>query len=222
MTRVLFLHGSSAGPGGSKASALRREPDFHVEEPALPFPTWRPRGALDVARWGAEALHAAVFERGCRVAQDAAAAFEPDVIVGSSMGGVIAIGIDSPAARVLIAPATEIKSFGIIVPNPVAGRRVAVRTVILHAEEDSLVPFAASLRLLQTAANHADPGDVAVMTVIQEHLLSAGYDTRHGRLIRIGHDHQCNRPHPHDTWNRDPDPHRAMVRAVRILAAIES
>jgi len=222
VTRVLFLHGSSAGPGGSKASALRREPDFHVEEPTLPFPTWRPRGALDGARWAAEALHAAVFAGGLGVAQDAAAAFEPDVIVGSSMGGVMAMGIDSPAARVLIAPATKIKCFGIVVPNPVAGRRVPPRTVILHAEEDSLVPFGASLRLLEEAANRADPGEAAVMTVIQQHLLSAGYDTRHGRLIRIGHDHRCNHPHPHDTWNRDPDPHRAMVRAVRILAALEA
>lgn len=222
MTKVLFLYGSSARPGGYKSQALQQETDFHVEEPRLPFPDWQPKDTKEMIQWGVEALTTTVLGNALAVAQEAAHAFGPDVIVGSSMGGSLAIGIDSPAARVLIAPAMELSQFGVTLPNVLASRRIPVRTVILHAEEDAIVPFGASLRLLEQAANRADPGEAAAMTVIQEQLRASGYDTRHGRLIRIGCDHRCNDPHPHDTWNRDPHPHNAMVRAVRILAAMHA
>jgi hypothetical protein len=216
MIKVLYLFGSSAGPGGRKSQALRREADFEVREPPLPFPAWRPSGMADGLKWIAEAVPS--WPAACSMAQAWADEFEPDVIVGSSMGGAVAIGIDSPAGRVLIAPAMELSGFGHTYPNPLSDRRIPARTVILHAEADTLVPFAASLRLLEEAANRADPSAAAEMVVIQEQLREAGYATRHGRLIPIGHDHQCNEPDPNDTGNRDPDPHRAMVRAVRIVA----
>jgi hypothetical protein len=169
-------------------------------------------------KWALEAV--ASFPEACAIAQAAAHMFEPDVIVGSSMGGSIAIGIRSPAARVLIAPATAISVGGSTVPNLVSDSRLPVRSVILHSQADEIVPFSASLRLLEAAANRADPGDAATMAVIQEQLREAGYAPQHGRLIPIGRDHQCNDPDPADAWNRDPDPHRAMIRCVEILAGV--
>lgn len=220
MTRVLYLPGSSAGPGGWKYMALRRENDFVVEEALLPFPDWRPRDVTEALRWAAEAITERVLGPAFDTAQAVARRFRPDVIVGSSLGGSLALAIDSPAARVLIAPAMQLRAVGVDVPNIFAHRRVPARTVILHAEEDGIVPYESSLRLLADAANRADPGEAATMAVVQEMLREAGYATRHGRLIRIGHDHRCNEPHPNDTWNRDPHPHHAMVQAVRILADI--
>ena len=162
------------------------------------------------------------YPDGCRIIQQAADEFQPDVIVGSSMGGVVALGVTSPASRVLIAPATTVSFKGISSPtNLLASTRLPARTIILHAEADEVVPFAASLELLEVAAKRADPGEAATMAVIQERLIEAGYTPRHGRLIPIGRDHRCNDPDPADTSNRDPHPHRAMITSVRILAGLE-
>jgi hypothetical protein len=218
MTRVLYLYGSSNGPGGYKSLALSAERDFDVQEPVLPFPKSKPRTVAEWPRSFGDLQTTFFNARG--IAQSAVDSFQPDVIVGSSMGGALAIAIDSPAARVLIAPAVEIHGLGVTLPNLWRSRGIGARTIILHAEEDAVVPFQASERLLEEAARIADPGEAATMTIIQNDLMEAGYRTRHGRLIRIGHDHSCNEPHPGDTWNRDPHPHRAMVRAVRILAAV--
>ena len=218
MTKVLYLYGSSAGPNGRKYQALCGRKDFKVYGPELPFPAWKPKGMAENLKWALEA--GVSFPKACTFAQAAAYEFEPDVIVGSSMGGSIAIGIRSSAARLLIATATEISVGNSSMPNLVGDSRLPVRSVILHSQADEIVPFSASLRLLEAAASRADPGDAATMVVIQEQLREAGYATQHGRLIPIGRDHRCNDPDPADTWNRDPDPHRAMIRCVEILAGV--
>lgn len=220
MTKVVYVYGSSAGPNGRKYLALSGQQDFEVLGPGLPFPSWKPRSLAELLRWVGEAVPS--YPEACRIIQQAADEFQPDVIVGSSMGGVVALGVKSPASRVLIAPATTVSFKGISSPtNPLANTRLLARTIILHAEADEVVPFAASLELLEVAAKRADPGEAATMAVIQERLIEAGYTPRHGRLIPIGRDHRCNDPDPADTSNRDPHPHRAMITSVRILAGLE-
>ncbi|MFM7292541.1 MAG: alpha/beta fold hydrolase, partial [Planctomycetia bacterium] len=117
MIKVLFLRGSSAAIGGRKYEALRQERDFEVLAPELPFPAWRPKSVAEHFKWGGEAVVKAVLEPARTAAEEAADQFKPDVIVGSSMGGVLAIGVASEAARVLIAPAVEFAVPGITFPN---------------------------------------------------------------------------------------------------------
>jgi dienelactone hydrolase len=144
--------------------------------------------------------------------------FQPDVIVGSSFGGVLALKVHSNAGRVLVAPARRVILKGVEYPNPLAREQLPVHSVILHAEDDELVPFEASKTLVENAARAADPAAQATMVVIQQHLRELGYDVVHGRLIAIGRGHRCNAPHPADTRNRNPDPLHAMVEAVMVLA----
>lgn len=215
MTRVLFLHGASAGPHGRKRQALDGERDFTVTAPALPFPS-----VGDVVRtvMNPTAGDWSGYRRACEVAQAAADAFGPDVIVGSSMGGAVALGIESPAGRVLIAPATTLHV--VRVPGLPREWRIPARTVILHSGSDEIVPFAASARLLEEATKVATPGDAAVIDSIRRQLVEAGYSTLHDRLVRIGRDHQCNEPHPQDVLNKGLCPLVAMIRAVRIVAGL--
>lgn len=97
MTKVLYLYGSSAGPNGRKYLALCGREDFDVRGPELPFPAW-PSGIADGLKWVGKALLS--FSRAQTIAQAAADESEPDVIVGSSMGGAVALSIRSSAARV--------------------------------------------------------------------------------------------------------------------------
>jgi hypothetical protein len=216
MTRVLYLYGLSSKPGGYKAAALRQA-GFQVKEPVLPMPDWR---AIDVARL--LRLDAPLFDIGParEIAQEAADKFEPDVIVGSSLGGAVGITIQSPAARVLIAPAVECGACGIRKKILKDDRRIGARTVILHARRDELVPFEVSEELLQESETPSDLSAAAEATIIERELENQGYATHHGRLIRIGRNHQCNDPDPNDTWNRDPSPHGAMIAAVMILTGL--
>ena len=179
------------------------------------MPDWR---AIDMA--GLLRRDAPLFDIGParEIAQEAADRFEPDVIVGSSLGGAVGITIQSPAARVLIAPAVECGAFSYRKKILNVERRIGVRTVILHARQDELVPFEVSEEILQESATTSDPSEAAEATIIERELENQGYTMHHGRLIRIGRDHQCNEPDPNDTWNRDPSPHRAMITAVKVLA----
>jgi predicted esterase YcpF (UPF0227 family) len=93
--RVLYLHGFASSPRGTKVQALRTilEPEgfeFHV--PNLNAPSFE---TLD-------------YQAMVRVAADTARAVSPAVIVGSSLGALIALEVPRrgiEAALVLIAPA---------------------------------------------------------------------------------------------------------------------
>lgn len=116
--KVLLLHGKESQPGGTKAQAI--EGAGHE----LINPDLR-------AGWG-EAI---------QIAQDAVDEHKPDVVVGSSRGGAIAINIDTNGApRVLIAPAWKMFGSADTVPS---------NTVILHAEVDDIVPFKDSVELAE-------------------------------------------------------------------------
>lgn len=119
--KILFLHGLEGGPGGTKASYLRSL-NHDVVDPLLPrddFP-----GSVAIAR-------------------TALGVFKPDMVVGSSRGGAVAVAlVEHTGPMVLIAPAW--KHYAI-------APRVTPATVVVHAPADDIVPFADSLDLLRAA-----------------------------------------------------------------------
>jgi pimeloyl-ACP methyl ester carboxylesterase len=208
MTKILFLHGFGSNGSSCKAGVLRGH--FDVVSPNLPFPGKHP---LSWVTWSLNA--ARDREAALAKAQSLVESFQPDVICGSSMGGALAAVLESDAARVLVAPASGVP---LMYPMP---RRLLVRTIILHSPHDGMVAQKNSRRFLSVHAPR-DAAEESVVEVIRERLVALGYDQSVPRLVSIGKDHSCNEPHESDPWNTDPHPHQAMVRAVRIVAAIPS
>jgi alpha-beta hydrolase superfamily lysophospholipase len=119
--KVLFLHGWQSVPGGVKPSYLARH-GHEVLNPPLPD----------------EDFGAAV-----RIAQAEFDRHQPDVVVGSSRGGAVAMNINSGDARlVLLCPAW--RKWG-------TARSVKPDTVILHSRADDVVPFADSEELVRNS-----------------------------------------------------------------------
>ncbi len=120
--KILFLHGLDSRPGGTKPTLLAQR-GHEVANPALP----RDR-----------------FEESVRIAQAEFDAQRPQVVVGSSRGGAVAMAIDSAGARLLlIAPAWKWYA----TPG-----RVPASTIILHAQDDEAVPLAHSRELAEASA----------------------------------------------------------------------
>ena len=118
--RVLFLHGMESKPGGRKPMALEQL-GHQVLNPSLP------KGD---------------FDESVRIAQEEIDLMQPDVIVGSSRGGAVAMSIDPGGAKmILIAPAW--RHFD--VPP-----KVPTGTSILHCPNDNIVDFEDS-EILETA-----------------------------------------------------------------------
>ncbi|HEY1378031.1 MAG TPA: alpha/beta fold hydrolase [Gemmataceae bacterium] len=144
--RILFLHGWRSVPGGVKPTYLAAH-GHEVIKPALPDED---------------------FATAARVAQGEFDRHRPDVVVGSSRGGAVAMNIASGGARlVLLCPAW--KRHG-------TARTVKPGTVILHSRADDVVPFADSEELVRASGlpadalfevgtDHrlADPGPLAAM-----------------------------------------------------------
>ena len=115
--RVLFLHGLESKPGGTKPTFLK-EHGFEVLNPPLPRND---------------------FLKSCDIAQGLVDDKHPDVVVGSSRGGAIAMAIDPKGAElVLIAPAWV---------NFQGPSRVPTSASILHSQLDDVIPFANSFNL---------------------------------------------------------------------------
>ena len=112
--RILFLHGWQSVPGGVKPTFLAQH-GHEVINPKLPDED---------------------FEEAVRIAQAEFDKHRPQVVVGSSRGGAVAMNINSGDARlVLLCPAW--KKYG-------TARTVKPGTVILHSRADDVVPFADS------------------------------------------------------------------------------
>ena len=110
--RILFLHGWQSVPGGVKPTYLK-DHGHEVVNPKLPDED---------------------FAEAVRIAQAEFDKHQPDVVVGSSRGGAVAMNINSGEARlVLLCPAW--KKWG-------TARTVKPGTVILHSRADDVVPFA--------------------------------------------------------------------------------
>jgi predicted esterase YcpF (UPF0227 family) len=143
MTKVLFLHGWNSIPGGVKPTYLK-DHGHEVINPKLPNED---------------------FKEAVRIAQAEFDKHQPEVVVGSSRGGAVAMNINSVNARlVLLCPAW--KRWG-------TAKTVKEGTVILHSRADDVIPFADSEELVQNSdatlievgTDHrlADPEPLAAM-----------------------------------------------------------
>lgn len=118
MKKVLFLHGLESKPGGKKAKHLKNA-GFKVLNPELPKSS---------------------FVESVKIAQELIDKEAPDVIVGSSRGGAIAMNVAlNSAGLVLIAPAwkrflgeADMETFGIRVDPS--------KTMLIHSDNDVIVP----------------------------------------------------------------------------------
>jgi alpha-beta hydrolase superfamily lysophospholipase len=119
--KILFLHGWQSVPGGVKPTFLAQ----HGHEVVNP------------------ALSDKDFNEAVRVAQGEFDRHQPQVVVGSSRGGAVAMNINSGGAKlVLLCPAW--KKWG-------TAKTVKLGTVILHSRADDVVPFADSEELVRNS-----------------------------------------------------------------------
>jgi fermentation-respiration switch protein FrsA (DUF1100 family) len=117
--KILFLHGWHSVPGGVKPSFLQAHGHV-VVNPALDDEDFA--AALATAQ--------AVFD-----------AERPEVIVGSSRGGALAMNLDAHGTpMVLLCPAW--KQWG-------AANRISPGTRVLHSPGDEVIPFADSVELIE-------------------------------------------------------------------------
>lgn len=118
---VLFLHGWRSVPGGVKPTTLKSH-GHTVLNPALDDDD---------------------FAAAVRTAQAEFDKHRPQVVVGSSRGGAVAMNINSGTAKlVLLCPAW--KKWG-------TARTVRPDAVILHSRADDVIPFADSAELAATS-----------------------------------------------------------------------
>jgi hypothetical protein len=141
--RILILHGWQSIPGGVKPTYLKHH-GHEVINPKLPDED---------------------FTEAVRITQAEFDKHQPQVVVGSSRGGAVAMNIDSGNARlVLLCPAW--KKYG-------SAKTIKPGTVILHSRADDVVPFPDSeelartsgARLIEVGTDHrlADPEARAAM-----------------------------------------------------------
>jgi hypothetical protein len=137
--KVLFLHGWHSLPGGVKPSFLAQH-GHEVINPVLPDEDF------------AEAI---------RIAQAEFDRHQPQVVVGSSRGGAVAMNIKSGEARlVLLCPAWRRHG---------KAKTVKLGTVMLHSRADDVVPFADSEELVRNSELPAS----ALIEVGNDHRLAA-------------------------------------------------
>lgn len=136
--KILYLHGWNSVVGGVKPTSLKAH-GHEVIEPALDHED---------------------FQAALETAQVAFDQHQPDVVVGSSRGGAVAVNLDSGNARlVLICPAW--KKWG-------SAKITKPETQILHSRADDVVPFGDSMELL---SNSSLP-ETALIEVGQDHRLA--------------------------------------------------
>src|ERR1700722_9013018 len=119
--KILFLHDWQSVPGGVKTTFLAQH-DHEIINPKLPDDD---------------------FAAAVRIAQDEFDKHQPDVVVGSSRGGAVAMNIISGSAKlVLLCPAWKrVGKAGTVKPG----------TVILHSRADDVVPFVDSEELARNS-----------------------------------------------------------------------
>ena len=136
--KTLFLHGWQSTPGGLKPTYLK-DHGHEILNPALSDDD---------------------FDTAVRIAQVEFDQHQPDVVVGSSRGGAVAMNINSGTTPlVLLCPAW--KRWGTV-------RTVKAGTTILHSQADEVVPFADSEELVR---NSGLPSD-SLIEVGTEHRLA--------------------------------------------------
>ena len=117
--KILFLHGYGADPNGVRPTFLQQS-GYEVIHPALPDDD---------------------FEGSLRIAQTAFDQGQPEVVIGSSRGGGVAINLATgDVPMILIAPSW--KRWGTV-------RQAKPGTLILHSELDEVVPIEGSRELVR-------------------------------------------------------------------------
>jgi alpha-beta hydrolase superfamily lysophospholipase len=138
LATVLFLHGWTSKPGGVKPTYLARH-GHTVINPALPDED---------------------FAKSVEISQAEFDRHQPQVVVGSSRGGAVAMNISADgAALVLLCPAW--KKWG-------TAATVKPGTVILHSEADDVVPISHSRELL----SRSGLPETALIVVGNDHRLA--------------------------------------------------
>jgi membrane protease YdiL (CAAX protease family) len=136
--KVLFLHGWQSVPGGVKPTFLAQH-GHTVINPKLPDDD---------------------MEEAVRIAQAEFDQHQPQIVVGSSRGGAVAMNIKNGDAKlVLLCPAW--KKFGTVMT-------VKPGTVILHSQADEVIPFADSEELVRNSQLPAE----ALIEVGTDHRLA--------------------------------------------------
>ena len=141
--KILFLHGWQSVPGGVKPTFLAQH-GHSVINPKLPDDD---------------------FAEAVKIAQEEFDKHQPQVVVGSSRGGAVAMNIKTGAAKlVLLCPAS--RKWGTV-------KTVTLGTVILHSRADDVIPFADSeelaknsgAMLIEVGSDHrlADPESLEAM-----------------------------------------------------------
>lgn len=124
--RILFLHGWTSVPGGVKPTYLAQN-GHTVINPQLDDDD---------------------FQAAVRTAQAEYDQKKPDLIVGSSRGGAVAVNMDSgDTPLVLLCPAWR---------NWGTATTVKPNTIILHSRQDDVIPFADSEELLANSGLSPD------------------------------------------------------------------
>jgi hypothetical protein len=119
--KILFLHGWQSVPGGVKPTSLVQHGHEVINPP----------------------LDDDDFDEAVRTAWVEFDKHHPDVIVGSSRGGAVAMNLESGLTPlVLLCPAW--KRWGKV-------KTVKLGTVVLHSEADDVIPFADSEELVRTS-----------------------------------------------------------------------
>lgn len=119
--KILFLHGWNSVPGGVKPTYLS-DHGHTVINPKLPDED---------------------FDEAVRIAQAEFDWHHPEVVIGSSRGGAVAMNIESGGAKlVLLCPAW--KRWG-------KATTVKTGTVILHSRSDDVIPFVESEELVRNS-----------------------------------------------------------------------
>lgn len=137
--KILFLHGWTSVPGGRKPTFLG-DHGHEILNPALPDED---------------------FEEAVRIVQAEYDQHQPDVIVGSSRGGAVAMNVESgDTPLILLCPAW--KKWG-------SAKKVKSNTTILHSRADDVVPFEDSEELVAGSGLPAS----ALVEVGNDHRLAA-------------------------------------------------
>jgi len=123
---ILFLHGWHSVPGGVKPSYLKNH-GYRVLNPGLDDDD---------------------FEVAVRTAQEVYDQHQPDVIVGSSRGGAVALNMNSgETPLILLCPAW--KNWG-------SRRTLKSNSLILHSRHDAVITFADSEELVRRSGLPAE------------------------------------------------------------------
>lgn len=136
--KILFLHGWKSVPGGVKPTYLKGCGHTVINPP----------------------LDDDDFDAALEVAQREFDLYQPDVVVGSSRGGALAMNLRSGSAGlVLLCPAW--RKFG-------AAKTTKKATAILHSRADDVIPFADSEELVRASGMEGE----ALVEVGSDHRLA--------------------------------------------------